>query len=156
LDPFDPWFATIPAVLQSAGVDEQTNSVFARISSANPDAQRLIEEHFGWQGMLTLESDGTGALLLPKGTLVLRVVDERGRPQAGLQCAAVPDMPGAYESPLDAPQTDADGKCRLELPATGYWVRLQRMDEEGTAPVGQGRAVVQAGVVSEATITIEP
>jgi len=154
LDPYDPWLATVPAVLESAGVDEQTNSVLARISSVNPDARRLFEEHFGWQGFFMLESDGTGALLLPRGSLVVRVVDTSGRPMAGLRCIAIPDMSGAYEAPLDAPTTDSAGRCRIDLPATGYWVRLDRT-QDPTSTIGIGRAVVVANRVSEVLLKVD-
>ena len=137
----DAWFRSIPAVLTSYGVDEPANQVFVRISSVNADATRLIEQHFGWQGAVTVESDGTGALLLPHGQLVVTVHDSHGNAVSHLRCVAISDLPGAYEAPTNAPTTDARGQCRLELPATGYWIRLERTIG------GRGLVTVERGVV---------
>jgi len=151
LDPADPWFATVPAVLLAAGVDVPTNRTYIRISSPNRDAERLIAEHFGWQGKVMVESDGTGAALLPRGSLVVVARGPSGAPVGGLRCIALPDMAGAYEAPTDVPVTDDGGRCRLELPATGYWIRLDSADEAGST-VGTGRAVVPAHGRAEVVI----
>lgn len=117
------------------------NQIFVWISSVNADATRIIEERYGWQGAVKVESDGTGALLLPRGQLLVTVHDSHGNPVSRLRCVAIPDLPGAYEAPLDAPTTDARGQCRLELPATGYWIRLERTIG------GRGLVTVERGVV---------
>ena len=65
----EDWFLTIPAYLESYGVDESANRIHLRVSSVDPRVQDIIEEHFGWPGLTKVESDGTGANLLPFGTL---------------------------------------------------------------------------------------
>lgn len=143
------WFLTIPAYLRTYGVDEVANRIFIRISSVEPNAQDIIEEHFGWAGLTKVESDGTGAKLLPFGTLRVEARDRQGDPVAGLRCNAIPDLAVAGE-PI-APETDQQGICVLELPATGYWIRLER----GHGPpvqVAIGRAVVVPGGVTQLVI----
>lgn len=145
----DEWFRTIPAVLEAYGVDEAANRILIRISSVKPDAQDIIERHFGWTGLTKVESDETGALLLPFGTLRVQARDARGDPVAGLGCTAVSDLVGVYE--VLAPVTNQQGVCVLQLPATGYWIRLER----GHGPpvqVAIGRAVVVPGGVTQLVI----
>lgn len=153
IDPNDPWFRSIPAVVISAGVDDVANQVFIRISSINADATRLIEDHFGWHGAVLVESDGTGALLLPRGSLVITVRDARGNPVPGLRCVAIPDLAGAYEAPVDAPRTNEEGVCRIDLPATGYWIRIERT-QDPRSHVAIERSVVVEGRTSALAITV--
>ena len=153
----EDWFATLPAVLTGVGPDVMLNRLAIQISSANPQAEELVLEHFGWdREIAVVESDGTGALLLPRGRLVVRAVDGDGNPVMGLACVAESDVAGAHESrPLAMPMTDAQGECSLDLPATGYDIALER----GAAPpevVATGRAVVHAGKTSTIVITVEP
>lgn len=142
----DPWFKTIPALVLAWGVDEPTDKVYIRISSVESNATRLIEEHFGWLGLVFVDSDGTGAQLLPVGTLAVTVRDSQGRPVPHVLCLAIPDMPGAYEPGTDVPTTNAAGICRLQLPATGYWIRI----ETRTSPTKE-LAIARAVVVARRT-----
>lgn len=139
------WFRTIPAYLTGYGPNVPTNRVNVQISSVDPDAAAKIEAHFRWTNeIVEVETDGTGALLLPTGTLRIVARDSGGVPVPGLACVAIPDLDGAYEPrPIPMPTTDEIGRCVLRLPATGYWIRL----EVGEAPpelVAIGRAVVVA------------
>ncbi len=144
------WFLTIPAYLTSYGVDVAANRISIDISSVEPDAQAIIEDHFGWAGLTKVESDGTGALLLPFGTLRVEVRDARGDPVQGLRCTPVADLAGASYEQM-SPVTDRQGVCVLRLPATGYWIQLER----GLAPrvlVATERAVVTPGGVTKLVI----
>jgi hypothetical protein len=144
------WFATIPARLLGYGPDERSNRVYLRISTANPNAGPLIEAHFGWHGLVELDSDGTGAHLLPEGQLVVRVVNSRGAPVVGVTCEALPDLPGAFEHGTALPETDRRGECSLSLPATGYWIRAADGDDQ----LGMTRAVVTAGKQARVTLMV--
>jgi hypothetical protein len=151
----DPWFRTLPAVLYGTGPNIMTNRLELEVSSADPRAADLILRHFNLgNDQVFVKLDGTGALLLPTGKLRVRAVDKDGRPVAGLACAAFPDAQGAYEPrPLPMPTTDKTGTCSMTLPATGYWVHLER----GAGPpelVAIGRAVVVAGLTMEVTIEV--
>lgn len=75
------WFATIPAAPQGVGADIIANVVTVDISSANPNAEAIIVGHYGAPaGMIRVRSDGTGAALLPWGTVKGRVVLANGKP----------------------------------------------------------------------------
>lgn len=74
------WFKDIPAAPGTVGVDVIRNNVEIGISSANPDAAALITAHYAIpEGMITVISDGTGAVMLPFGTVKGVVVRRDGR-----------------------------------------------------------------------------
>jgi hypothetical protein len=78
------WFATIPAAPQGVGASVSDNVVTVDISSANPNAAAIIVAHYGAPpGMIRVQSDGTGAALLPWGTVKGRVVLRNGERPAG-------------------------------------------------------------------------
>lgn len=78
------WFAQIPAAPQGFGADIIDNVVTVDISSANPDAAAIIVAHYAAPpGMIRVQSDGTGAALLPWGTVKGRVVLRNGNVPAG-------------------------------------------------------------------------
>ncbi|MGZ8514293.1 MAG: hypothetical protein ACXW4H_04225 [Candidatus Limnocylindrales bacterium] len=79
------WMRSIPAVMQSAYVDTIRDVTVLSVSSANPRAVELIQSHFGLGAAFEATSDGTGAALIPWGT-----VEGRVRTRAG-------DVPGPAE-----------------------------------------------------------
>lgn len=75
------WATEIPAAIVSIGADIVENVVTVGVSSANPAAADLIVAHYDAPaGMIRVDSDGTGAHLLPGGTVVGRVVMADGSP----------------------------------------------------------------------------
>jgi len=89
------WMTDIAAKLTGVGVDTSDNVVAIDISSANPDAADLIVAHYAApDGMIRVISDGTGAHLLPSGTVVGHVLMADGRP------------PGMNDLMLDAGSPD--------------------------------------------------
>jgi hypothetical protein len=77
----DDWFATIPAQLQGVGYDVMAGVLDIQISSANPSAAAMIVDHFGLpEDGVRVTSDGTGAALLPSGTVKGVVVMPNGKP----------------------------------------------------------------------------
>ena len=89
------WLAEIPAAIGGVGVDVIENVVDIEVSSAAPDAaDRIIAHYDAPAGMIRVESDGTGAVLLPSGTVVGRVLLANGRP------------PGPNDLMLDAGSPD--------------------------------------------------
>lgn len=124
------------------------------ISSADPRAGDAILAHLGWTADIAIvTSDGTGAALLPRGSLEVRAVSTNGDGAEGLGCLADADLPGAFPLP-SVPEiwTDSAGFCEMTLPSTGYWVFLQ--DDAGQI-VGLARAVVSPYETSRVTITIQ-
>ncbi len=67
------WLTEIPAAFESVGVDIKTNQLFIEVSSANPEAEAIIESHYGLGDRLRVDSDGTGVELIPAGTIKGRV-----------------------------------------------------------------------------------
>lgn len=89
------WFATIPAAPQGVGADIIANVVTIDVSSANPNAAAIIVGHYGAPaGMIRVESDGTGAALLPWGTVKGRVVTRDGKPPGNRASLGVFDALG--------------------------------------------------------------
>ncbi|MEW5990337.1 MAG: hypothetical protein AB1736_03195 [Chloroflexota bacterium] len=75
------WMRAFEIAPMGVGVDVLKNLVEVDVSSANPDAARLILEHYDVvPGMVQVISDGTGAALIPGGTIRGRVVDWLGQP----------------------------------------------------------------------------
>jgi hypothetical protein len=69
------WMAGIDAKATGVGVRIIDNTVGIEVSSANPDAARLILAHYAApDGVIQVVSDGTGAFLLPSGTVLGRVL----------------------------------------------------------------------------------
>ena len=89
------WMTDIAAKATGVGADISDNVVNIDVSSANPEAPDLIVAHYpAPAGMLRVSSDGTGAHLLPSGTVVGRVLQADGRP------------PGPNDLMLDAGSPD--------------------------------------------------
>jgi hypothetical protein len=60
-----PWVLEIPAVLTSVGVHISKNVVHIGVSSAARDAAAIIAAHYDLGDRISIESDGTGAMLIP-------------------------------------------------------------------------------------------
>jgi hypothetical protein len=73
------WFDRIPAKVFSIGVSISGNVAVLRISSSNPDAPRIVAQHLNADDRLRVESDDTGAMLIPDGTVKGRVIRPDGR-----------------------------------------------------------------------------
>jgi hypothetical protein len=128
------------------------NLVELHVSSANPDAARLIVEHFHAQGKLEVSSDGTGALLLRMGRLIGRVVDVQGRPVAGADVESRPMFDAGLVGGTGH-ITDADGRFEIGTVVPGRWrvFVIHEGNERGSVEV-----VVPPGGVAEANIVLPP
>ncbi len=95
------WMAEIPAQAVGIGADIRENVMTIDVSSANPGAAEVIVAHYDAPaGMIRVTSDGTGAHLLPSGTVVGRVLLADGSP------------PGPNDLMLDSGSPDdAPGWC---------------------------------------------
>jgi hypothetical protein len=140
------WVADIPARMEGVGVDISENVISVDISSAEPDAAAIIADHFDLGDRLRIVSDGTGAALIPYGTVVGRVRTADGR------------EPGYNEWLLDA-VSDEPGSCGGG--DMGFGIR-----EDGTFeyPCQAGRRTIQVKemvgdgewrVIGERTVVVE-
>jgi hypothetical protein len=72
----DAWFHTIPARLTGVGADVMRSVVTVGVSTANPAIADLIAARFGVPpDVLDVQSDGTGAVMMPFGELHGRIED---------------------------------------------------------------------------------
>jgi hypothetical protein len=74
------WLISVPAAPLGVGVDILENVVSMQVSSADPQAEAMIREHYGLGEEIRIESDGTGAHLLPYGKVVGVVLGPDGKP----------------------------------------------------------------------------
>jgi hypothetical protein len=160
-----PGFAVVESDPQGAGVDIIRNVVTIEISSANPDAPRLIAERLAADlgvpvVMLDVTSDGTGVELLPSGTV------------KGVVVLADGSRPGANDLLVDG-RADTIGSCgggdigygvgedgRFEIPCKvgTYTLEIKGPGPggEGWVVVGQARVVVDADQVPTVRIRLVP
>jgi hypothetical protein len=89
------WMATIPADPRGVGADTARNVVTVDISSANPNAAAIIVAHYNAPpGMIRVLSDGTGAALLPSGTVKGVVVRRDGKRLGDVGSLMIQEAPG--------------------------------------------------------------
>jgi hypothetical protein len=141
------WMETIPARWTSVGVNVSENTVEVDVSSSVLDvADRVIAHYNAPDGMIRVTSDGTGAHLLPYGTVIGRVLRADGSP------------PGRNSLMLDAGSSDdPPGWCGggdvgygvLEDGSFEYPCRVGRRTIllRGPTPAVDGSGVVAAVVV---------
>lgn len=137
-------------VVVTSALRERDGTVHVALSTERSDAVDVMAARYGPR--VTVEVlDPTGAFLKPRGTIALRVTDERGR---GVE-AGIGHTPLFAEIPLDAMgiQTDAHGRIRLDDQLPGPW-RLTAQ-APGFEP-GSADVVVVPGAVVDATIELLP
>jgi hypothetical protein len=150
------WMASIPAVFQSAGVDIIHNVTLVTVSSANPAAADLIEAHFGFGAGLQVESDGTGAALLPWGTVAGRV----RTPSGGLPPRADYNLRWSGSGPGDCGGGDVgygvspDGTFTLPCQQGTWTIEVTDPGDDGRRPVGVGTVRVVEGRTSTLEIIL--
>jgi hypothetical protein len=161
------WMRAIGAAPAGAGVETMNGIVSVQISSANPAAPALILAHYGvGPDMLRVDSDGTGILLLQRGTVRGTVVTAEG---------GVPRSDTLMVSWTSDDTGDGHGDCGVgdmgygvgdsgafELPcAPGGWTITikEPRDPSGNGswtPVGSGHVIVPAGGTVALRITLDP
>lgn len=142
------WFSEVDAKGEGVGADIVRNVVEIDISSANPDAPRHIVEHYidalGIPpDMLVVTSDGTGAALLPFGTVrgVVTLADGSEPGYNNLMVDGRGAGPGSCGGGDIGYGVGADGRFRIPcqvgeytmvieapLPRDGGWVVVGRAD----------------------------
>jgi hypothetical protein len=153
------WMAEIPALATGWGPNTSTNRIEMEISSAIPGAADVVRVHFEQlfglpRGMLVVTSDGTGAALVPRGTINVFVTKPNGKPLgpndlyldwtskvAGLSCGE-----GAgYLAPRD------DRPVQLPCQAGRWTIRVA----SGIGDVyGEGHVTVRAAKTVDLHITL--
>ncbi|MHB8892650.1 MAG: hypothetical protein ACYC65_11470 [Candidatus Limnocylindrales bacterium] len=148
------WMRSIAAVRTSLGPDIERNRIELGVSSANPDAATLVVRGYGSPEWLHVSSDGTGQRLVGTGVAVVTVRSSNGAPVSGLRCVLVPDWGGEAIVPSTGGTTDASGVCRMSLPVTGYWIRIERGPLGAAQILALGRISVRTGATGQARIVV--
>ena len=141
------WMQPLGIAPLGVGANEKENRVEVEVSSANPNTAAIILEHYAAPvGMLVVESDGTGAALIPEGTVKGRVLDSRSKPPGSalaseLTLAWTSDGPGD----CDAGAGDgvrANGRFELLCQAGGHTINVQVLVRGGPAKtIGSGHVI---------------
>lgn len=159
------WFKDIDAAPQGAGVDLAANVMEIEISSANPDAPRLIVEHYVARlgvpsGMLRVISDGTGVALMPRGTVRGTVVlaDGSAPGENDLMIDGDGDGPGTCGGGDIGYGVAADGGFEIPCTVGGWTIKVLAggPDSGGWRTVGRTHVVVPADGIAKARIVLAP
>jgi hypothetical protein len=151
----DAFLASLPARMKSSGVFIIENVVELSISSAVPDAGERIAAHFGANGMLRVDSDGTGILLQPTGRILGRVIAPSGTDFTNLS--------PQFEADVDIGARDAmgisvqpDGTFVIErLPPATYTVTILEFGDVENTEVGRGTVVLPPGAAVALEIPLQ-
>jgi hypothetical protein len=145
------WMAAIPAAFQSVGVDIEASQVRFQVSSANPDAEAIIEAHYGFGDRMRVESDGTGRILIPWGTVTGRVTGITSKDTWLSLHWTSPDLGDCGGGDMGYGVND-DG--RFELPCqVGTWTIIVVAIAPDETFRERGRGTVE--VVADKTVTLD-
>ncbi len=150
------WFLAHGIYPLGLGVDTIANQVEVEVSSARTDLDAVLEARYDAFGMLEITSDGTGARLMPTGTLAGRVVDATGAPVALAGIELTSDVTGAGTVSDVGMITDSKGRFEIpDVTAVTYDVIVYTFDSSDTKHVlGHAPATVLPGRTTNVTITI--
>jgi len=138
------WLKGIDAAALTIGVDVIRNQTTLELSSTNPDAPALALAHYGVpDDELAVTEDGTGAALLPRGTIDLTVTAPKGMPVSagGWDLEFAGDGPGECGGEVGlgvVPGRVTEVPCQIG----GWTVKLL---DENRAVVASGHVMVVAG-----------
>jgi hypothetical protein len=157
------WLQTIPAVMTFSSVDIMANRTELGISSANPQAAAMILGHYGvGPDMLSVQSDGTGILLQPRGTVNGTVVLADGSPpgQNDWNLAWIPDRPqgggGGDCGEMVGYGVDPEGSFTIDCAPGGWTFHVQAPAGEGWQDIGSGHVVVRSDHAADVRIVVDP
>jgi hypothetical protein len=155
----------IPAQIQGLGCGNKNFRAEMQISSAQPGAADVVLQHYTAlfslpPGILAVTSDGTGAALVPRGTVRITVLGADGNPVG-------PNDLFLDWKALDLPGIDCGSEVGYGVPANGEPIDLPcqagawRIAVKGAPAPGQdnieygvGTVVVKAGVTVKLTIRL--
>jgi len=157
------WFAAFDAAVQGIGADVTRNVVSVEISSADPDAPRLIAERLAANldvpvEMLEVTSDGTGVELLPSGTVkgVVLLADGSRPGENELMVDGRADRVGYCGGGDIGYGVGADGTFEIPCKVGTYTMEIRGpgQGDRDRVVVGQVHVVVRAGQVTTVRIRL--
>jgi hypothetical protein len=143
----------LAAIFQAAGVDVIRNVMLMSVSSAVPDAAEVIEAHYGVGAALEVESDGTGAALLPWGTVAGRVRTASGDlpPEADYNLRWSGGGPGDCGGGDVGYGVSPGGTFTLPCQQGTWTIEVAVPGDDGWRPVGVGTV----RVIADHTTTLD-
>jgi len=151
------WIAAIPAQMTGVGVDIHVSQVVIDISSANPDAPAIVAAHYDLGDRLRVESDGTGASLIPHGWVDGTVIGLRNASDAWYSLDWESTEPGTCGGGDMGYGMAPDGTFALPCQAGERTIKVIRQeagDEDGDwEEIGRGTVTVPAD--ARVSLTIE-
>lgn len=151
------WFADNDMAVLGAGLDIRLNQLTIEVSSARSDVDGLLEGRYAAAGMITVDSDGTGVALLPKGDLAGKVVDQDGNPVVGATIELEPSIAGAGPKGDVGYETSRTGRFRIDdIEAIQYTVRVYTDGDAGSRNLlATASVTVAAGLTTNTTIVVK-
>jgi len=155
------WLGTIPALMTSSGVEIMSNIAVLTISSANPAAPAMILAHYGAPpDKLRVDSDGTGTLLQPRGTVHGHVVVAGGGGIPGnndWMISWASDHPTNGDcGDMTGLGVDRNGGFDLPCAPGGWTISVQTLKGDSWVDIGAEHVVVTPGRDIDLTITVDP
>ncbi len=145
------WFASIGVTFK---VGQRVNENWVNVwFNGRPEAEQLIEQHFGDPTWLQAEWDGPLPWQGPRADLNITVRDSSGGAVPGLWCDIIPVDPMVGDPGEEIIATDARGTCVLEnRPAALYRVQLREPSRDSNSnttyeltPVMEFEVMLEAG-----------
>ncbi|MEA2674923.1 MAG: hypothetical protein QOI92_2115 [Chloroflexota bacterium] len=124
------WMRAVGIAPRSVSTDVIANRIDVEVSSANPTAVAIVLAHYAAPaGMLFVESDGTGADLVPWGAIHGRVVDSNGKPPGdriayNLNLDWTSDGPGTCGNGDVGIGVTSDGAFEVPCQAGGHTIQI--------------------------------
>jgi hypothetical protein len=150
------WTSAIPAAFQGLGVDTIKNVIVLDVSSAEPTAVQQILDHYALGDRLAVSSDGTGAALIPAGTVDGLVIGPDGRPadpRGGLDVRDEPGAPGSCGGGDMGFGVADDGTFKYPCQAGPRVIVIMKNVADGEWKViGRAKVMVAAGGTTKVTI----
>jgi hypothetical protein len=154
------WMRGIRAQAMGVGADIMANATSLTISSANAAAPGIIRTHYGVPAdMLKIDSDGTGIMLQPRGTIegTVRTSDGKAPGENGLDLRWKPDIADGRDcgSGVGLGVTPA-GTFTLPCAPGGWTIWLAAALADGWTDVGSAHVVVPPGGTVKLLIALKP
>ena len=153
------WMEAIPARMWGVGTRIGENVVELEVSSAVPDAETIIAAHYDVGDALRVVSDGTGAMLIPAGTVTGTILLPNGDPvgENGLMLDAESDEPGKCGGGDIGYGVLQDGTFEYPCQAgtRTIIVRGPAPDGDGWPELGRATVEVPANGTVEVTIRLD-
>lgn len=126
------WFASIGVTFK---VGQRVNENWVNVwFNGRPEADHLIEQHFGNPTWLQAEWDGPLPWQGPRADLTITVQDSSGGAVPGLWCDIIPLDPMVSDPGEEILGTDARGTCVLEnRPAALYLVQIREPSRDSNS-----------------------